>query len=93
MTSGPGQWQTTVVLELQARAAAGQDPEDALDALLAAVFDRLQALPIAAPGVADAMGEPRIEWELMEADTAVAVARLAIGVQHRTAALSLAACA
>jgi len=93
MTSGPGQWLTTVVLELQARAAPAQDPEDALDALLAAVFTRLQQLPQAAPGVADAMGDPRIEWELMEADTSVAVARLAIGVQHRTAALSLAASA
>lgn len=93
MTSGPSHWVTTLALELQARGQPGQDPEDALDGLLAAVFSRLQQLPQAAPGVADAMGEPRIEWELMEADTSVAVARLAIGVLHRTAPLSLAASA
>lgn len=91
MTSGPGQWTTTLVLELQARAVPEQDPEDALDPLLAAVFARLELLPQAAPGVADSMEAARIEWELQEADTSVAVARLAINVQHRTAARSLAA--
>lgn len=93
MTSGPQHWVTTLVLELQARAAPGQEPEDALSPLLAEVFARLQLLPEVAPGVADAMGDPRIEWDLAEGDTAVGVARLAIGVQHRTAPGSLAASA
>lgn len=93
LTGGPRDWLTTLVVELQARAAPGQEAEDALDALLAQVYARLHRLPEFAPGVAEAVGDPRIEWDIVEADTSLATVRLAFTVQHRTQPDSLQASA
>ena len=91
MTSGPVDWTTTLVLELQARSQPSQDPEDALDPLLAEVFARLRLLPQVMPSAVSGLGQSRIEWDFQEADSGLVVARLAVGVEHRTAAASLVA--
>ena len=83
-TNGPRDWRTTVVVELQARAHAGQEPEDALDVLLCDAYARLTRLADFCPAVVEAMGTPRVEWDIAEADTAIATVRLAFTVLHRT---------
>lgn len=90
-TSGPQHWLTTVVLELQVRAAAGEAGEDAMDALLALVYARLPQLAALVPNVSDPLADVRIEWEPSEADTPLIAARLIFNVQHRTAEAVLAA--
>lgn len=90
LTSGPRHWSTVLVVELFARAAAEQEPDDALDPLLQAVYARLAGAQLAG-GVADLLGDPRVEWDAAEADTALASCRLLFTVSHRTQPQSLVA--
>lgn len=83
-TSGPRDWRTTIVVELQARAQAGQEPEEALDVLLCDVYARLMRLGDFCSAVVESMGAPRVEWDIAESDTSIATVRLAFTVVHRT---------
>lgn len=91
LLGNPLLWESRIAVDCHARAAVGQDPEDAVDALLMAVYARLAAAGQFAPGVSDAFADPAIEWDVDEADTALATATLVLSVRHQTQSLTLAA--
>lgn len=78
-------WDTAIGLRLRARAAAGSDGDTAADALLVAVFQRLQAVPPPA-GVPRWALDPSVRWEVDEADTTLVEAQLVLRVDHFTGA-------
>jgi hypothetical protein len=84
------QWETTVVVTLFGRAAAGSDAEAAIDPLLVSTWDRLQSLT-APPGVVDVALDPSITWDVDEADQTVVTASLALRITHITTASALGA--
>lgn len=81
-------WESLVGIDLYARAAAGADGEATIDALLAAVFQRLSA---ATPpdGVLSWTIDPSIAWDIAEADQTLVQASVGLRVSHFTT-LSLA---
>ena len=80
---GTLQWESSVVVELFARAAAGTDAEQAIDPLLAAAWQRLQAV-VAPPGVLGMTLRPSIGWDVDEADQTIVRAVLALDIVHTT---------
>ena len=78
-------WDTAIGLRLRARAAAGTDGNTAADALLVAVFQRLQATAPPA-GVPRWALDPSVRWEVDEADTTLVEAQLVLRVDHFTGA-------
>ncbi len=87
--AGPVDWVSQIEIDLYARCTPAQDPEDALDTLLADVYARLAASPNVATGVMDLMGEPQLDWGFAEADNTLAVVTLQLRVTHRTEGLTL----
>jgi len=89
---GPGvpkDWTTTLGVEVLARGATPDAAEDAVDALLGQVYERLAGW--APPGLAveDALSEPAIQWDVDEGEGAVARATLVVTLIHRTLAAAL----
>lgn len=84
------QWQTSVGVQLSARAAAGADAEAAIDPLLMSAYERLQGLtPPAGSGVTSVTLEPSITWEVDEGDRPVATATLVVSITHLTTTATL----
>lgn len=88
---GSVKWQTNIAIDCLARGTIGQDPEDAVDPLLAAVYARIVGAGSLAPGVVDTGADPLIEWDIAEADTALSCATLHLRVTHLTLSTSLTA--
>ncbi|MEY2688240.1 MAG: hypothetical protein RL375_2438 [Pseudomonadota bacterium] len=84
------QWETTVVITLFGRAAAGSDAEAAIDPLLVSTWARLQSLTPPA-GVVDVALDPTIAWDVDEADQTVVTAALALRITHITTGSALSA--
>ena len=87
-------WETAYTFECAARGVSGQDPATPADALLAAVYARLKAIPAAtldALGVHDIEADgAQLEPDAEAADTPLAVMSLRLTVRHSTARASLA---
>lgn len=81
-------WRTSFVVECYARAPAGADPSLAVDALLAAVWQRLAALDEAATGACITL-QPAIEWQYDATETPVACASIRLTAQHRSTTADL----
>ncbi len=91
-TSGPlgaTDWQTTIEVECAARTPSGQDPAQAVDALLASAWAAVLAPSVSLPGVLDLDSEPDIAWEFDAGETPLASATFRLVVRHRTLANSL----
>jgi len=84
------EWKTGVVVSLYARAAAGQDGEQAIDALLVNAWTRVQAMAMPA-GVFDVVLDPRVSWDVDEADQTTVRADLSLAITHITNGPGLAA--
>lgn len=84
-------WETLVGIDCYARASVGVDAETAVDALLAAVFNRMAAASVPA-GLISWSLDPAIQWDVSEADQTLAQASLSLRVSHFTT-LDLAASA
>lgn len=82
-------WTTAVAIECAKRAGPDEDPQAAVDALVAEVYARVcnAALPKAAEGLP---GDPEIHWDTDEADPSVGLATLIVRANHLTARASLA---
>lgn len=80
---GTLKWETVIVVELFARAAANADGEQAIDPLLSAAWQRLQGVT-PPPGVLGLQLEPSIGWDVDEADQTIVRAQLALLVVHTT---------
>ena len=89
--AGATMWNTVVLVECVARAAASQNAHAAVDALLAAVFARLAAAPQLPGTLSRLTSETVIDWDIAEAETPIATALLALRIQHITGPASLAA--
>lgn len=88
---GANDWGTRFTVECYARATPGQDPADAVDALVSDVWARIGALQ---PAAIDAMSvaiNPTLDWQYDEADAGLCAAIFSILITHRTPANSLAA--
>ena len=81
-------WQTPFAVECYARAAAGADPQPAVDVLLSDVWARLAALNDATLGASISIN-PEIDWQYDDADTPAVCAVIQITAQHRTARATL----
>lgn len=77
------QWQTTVGIDLYARAAAAGDGEAAIDPLLQAVFTRLSNATPPAGTLAWAL-DNGLQWDIDEADQTLVQASLALRITHLT---------
>lgn len=80
---GSLRWESGVVVELFARAAADADGEQAIDALLAGTWQRLQGIS-APPGTLGITLEPSIGWDIDEADQTLVRAQLGLLIVHTT---------
>lgn len=89
-TLGALDWVTGYVVECYSRAATGTDPADAVDALLADAWARLNAINPTALGVSALTVQPAIDWQYDTADTPVTCALIRVQVQHRTTTGTLA---
>lgn len=87
---GSLRWESLVVIELFARAAANADGEQAIDSLLVAAWQRLQAIE-APPGTLGMTLEPSIGWDIDEADQTIVRAQLGLLIVHTTGAALAAA--
>jgi hypothetical protein len=83
------QWETSIGLDVMARAAAGANGAQAVDALLEAVFARLAGATPPAGAMSWAL-DPSVQWSVEEADRTLAVATLSLRVTHFTGGASLA---
>jgi hypothetical protein len=81
-------WQTAFVVECYARAAAGVDPQPAVDSLLNDVWQRLAAREAASLGASITIS-PKVDWQYDDADTPVVCAVIHLVAQHRTALTTL----
>lgn len=81
-------WQTVFAIECYARAAAGADPQPAVDGLLNDVWARLGALNDATLGASISIN-PKVDWQYDDADTPVVCAVIQIVARHRTARATL----
>jgi hypothetical protein len=91
---GPGapkDWETLLGVEILARGATLQAAEDAVDALLAPVYERLSGWMPPDLAVEDALSDPSVEWDSDEGEGAVARALIVIRLNHRTHASALTA--
>ncbi|MEY2689926.1 MAG: hypothetical protein RL375_4126 [Pseudomonadota bacterium] len=84
------EWKTAVVVSLYARAAAGQDGEQAIDQLLLAAWTRVQTMAMPS-GVLDVVLDPRVTWDVDEADQTVVRADIGLSITHLTNGPGLAA--
>ena len=87
---GRTDWQTTVAVDVCARASAGVDGLTAVDTVLQDVYARLATYNPPAD-VSAWLIEPAIAWEVDEADQTIACATVSLRVQHRTQSGSLSA--
>jgi hypothetical protein len=88
----PVDWSTTLGIEIHKRCGVDEVPEDAVDPLLDAVFERLAGAGAQLGGsVEDLMPEPAIQWDVDEGETPLVCATLVVQIVHRTSAASLAA--
>lgn len=78
----PGVWETQVMIDCYARAAAGDQPYDRLDALLSAVDERIQAVDLGALGVTDVSPAVHIEWDFEPGANPQALASYGFTVRH-----------
>lgn len=78
-----GDWRTQIVLELYARAAPGVGADVAIDGLLVAVFERIEASPPPAGAESWALS-PDIAWDIEEAEQTLVCATLILTVRHFT---------
>lgn len=83
-------WQSSIVVALYARAAAGVDGEQSIDQLFIDTWARLQALT-APPGVVGMTLDPTVQWDEEEADQTLTVVRIVLRITHRTTGAALAA--
>jgi len=87
---GFNDWQTVYAIEAYARAStAGADPVAVVDALLADVWARVNALQPVNLGVMQIDTRPGIDWQVDDGETPVACAVLRIVCTHRTPCNSL----
>jgi len=90
VADGPIDWATDYQIELYARVASGEPPEDTVDPLLREAFARLSgAGPALGLAVEDILLDPRIAWDYAEGSTPQVVATLSVRVIHRTKANGL----
>ncbi len=83
-------WTTEISIEIMARAAAGDDGEETVDAIVEDVFERMaQATPPA--GVELWTLDPAIDWEVDESAQTLVRAGLVLAVHHYTGPQSLGA--
>lgn len=80
---GTLKWESAIVIEIYARAAAGSDAEQTVDPVLASTWQRLQGIA-AMPGVLGITLEPSIVWDVDEADQTIVRAQLALLIVHTT---------
>lgn len=81
-------WDTSIAVDILARAASNQHGEQAVDELLADTYARLAAAT--PPQAAVRWGvQPAIGWEVDEADQTLALARITLRVVHLTGPASL----
>ena len=93
-TLGAGyEWQTQFAVDCLARGAtSASEPAATVDALLEAAWARIAVWqPAANLGVIDVRMTPTIDWQTDDGDTPLVAATIALVVQHRTQAASLAA--
>lgn len=91
---GPGapkDWGTLYGVECFARADADSVGEDAVDAVLAAAYERLAGATLGLPALEDVMSEPEITWDTDEGETQTCRATFIVRVSHRTTAAGLTA--
>lgn len=86
----PGQWQSAVTVDIYARAAAGQQPHDRLDDLLAATALRLSTLDLAALGAVDVLPNVRIDWDWADGAEPMEKVAYQFVVRHDTRTAGLA---
>lgn len=86
---GPVDWSVTYGIEIRARGAVNTDAIAAVDPVLEAVYARIGAAA-APPGVSGWFLDARIRLDVEEADAPIASLQLALTVQLRTQAGSLA---
>jgi hypothetical protein len=85
--SGPNDWQTYLQVEFHARST--DDPEAAVDAMLAAGFEAMAEVELAGLGPMDVLSQPEVEWESRESDAGHICAILTARVLHRTQGTNL----
>jgi len=81
---GKNDWVTTFIIECYGRGTTGNDPAEAADTLLAAVWARLAALSVSAYEAQSLTLNPEIRWEYEDAETPLVAASFKLEVQHRT---------
>jgi hypothetical protein len=86
---GAQDWQTQIQVEVAARGPTGEDPAQAVDALLESCWSALLSVPLGLPDVIDLDAEPAIDWDEDAADTPIGTATFSLLVRHRTKALTL----
>lgn len=84
-------WDTLIEVECYARAVGTTEPEDAVDAVLAAAWERIKTAGSALTGlgVMDLVPEPRIDWQISEGAQPLVCATFGLRVRHRTQAPNL----
>lgn len=87
----PIDWSTDFEIEITAKAAADEVATDAVDPLLAAVFERLAGWQPDDLSVVEVVPDPRIDWDRAEGHASMVCARIALRIVHRTEASSLTA--
>lgn len=81
----PGIWLTAVAVECYARASAGIDADEAVDALLSATVERLQVDPTLGGLVGD-VSPQNVNWDFDTDGEQTACATVTFFVRHATAA-------
>lgn len=87
--NGPVDWEMPLGIEIRARGSDSINAMEALDPLLSSVWARVSTATVP-PGVMAWQMRPEMSIDVEEADTPIAVLRLAVSAQFRTAAGSLA---
>ena len=86
--NGPVDWEMVLAIEIRARGSDALNAMEALDPLLASVWGRVSGIA-PPPGVLAWQMSPELSVDVEEADTPLAVMRIALQAQFRTQAGSL----
>jgi len=89
MAQAPMSWATQMALDLYVRADASQAPEDALEPLLQAVWNRLQVLDLSSLAVTNLNASSELAMALVDHDPNLACVTLFLTVEHDTQATTL----
>lgn len=88
INGAPVDWMSKFTIECLARAAADQSPDDAVDPLLTAVYERIAA-DTTLGGLVDHIGAPAIEAEYSAEGERTGWVCLTYPIEHRTQNLNL----